>query len=1049
MEKYLEELLESKSKESNCEILYSVWKRDKKPITAILGFVSVYFCNYTDHSANHSRSILDSIGRIVGREALSSFSPTDLWFLLSSAYYHDIGMVLFNGRIKKIISNSEEKKKFIDFIRECQENKDSSAHKGAELFIIEDNDNLYFKKTLFQDDTISLLTSVFAEYTRKYHHKESQKFIEHEIHENEDSLFSVTSQIPSRIYHVLGLICEAHGVDEKELFKLPQKEDGLGQFDYCHPLLIACLLRLGDLLDLDNNRIAPAAISFYGKDNFPEISLEHIRKHRSIDHIAIDSKEISIHATIRNFEKSVDIEKDKIKEKQRFYDSYEITKDWFSEIEKELKNQKNKWQTINPDVYNFSLPDIKSLDVVLKDYITLDDNHPQFSVNPKQVFGLLKGYNLYESPWVAVREVLQNAVDATLIECWQEKNDEDHQGSKENKVSNEKALDFSKKENEVSKKVVLDFSKHAIEVHITPKDKDDEQSYRIEIFDHGTGIDKENLKYLLKVGSGKENKEKEKIVREMPDEYKPSGSFGIGFQSLFMLTDEVTVETFTYNDGYLNMEFHSPTKYEGQVFIKEPESHHHHSNFTKITFDLDKSKILDSIKADSFNDDDDPFSNDGDTPFLNSFLIQLKAFKKYALVPIKVFFENLEVVKDDSDKNPKFGKCYDVIIQTEDDEKCSVQKTEEDKKVSTQINIRKSLYPYSGTTKFYYRNQFVKNLEEASFPYIDIDVNVISGNAKDWLSMNRNEVSAKHKNDMNSVVKGSLQQLFSDSNFEENQLKYVKKHDLDNPEGYQNQLCLIYAVFLAPTEKEKGKYPNLKKLPEEITFEDKYNWDKVVIPELECKSLKQIFDSCDSVVFWNGSDSQKHLGYDSDKKELILPVGDSENYNLELMLRTIIKNYYSDKKILYWLSDKCYFDLYFTNATTCANLSNIREFIDNGKHLKSRYLIPCPEKYDKLLINTLNTEMFIEEFLPFDSDSTCHNLTVSPFVKGDTVSEKSEKKDIPDSLLKFIIEHQWIKNENKEEQKNDKERILDEFKKKEEVRKQYIEFIGELTRAKV
>lgn len=1036
MEKYLEELLEFKSKESNCEILYSVWKRDKKPVTEILSFVSVYFCNYTDHSANHSRSILDSIGRIVGREALSSFSPTDLWLLLSSAYYHDIGMVLFNGRIKKIISNSEEKKKFIAFIRECQEDKDPSAHKGAELFTIKDNDNLYFKKTLFQDDTISLLTSVFAEYTRKYHPEESQKFIEDEIHKNEDSLFSVTSQIPSRIYHVLGLICKVHGDDEKELFKLPQKEDGLGQFDYCHPLLIACLLRLGDLLDLDNNRIAPAAISFYGKDNFPEISLEHIRKHRSIDHIAIDSKEISIHATIRNFEKSVDIEKDKIEEKHQFYGTYEITKEWFSWIEKELKNQKNKWKTINPDVYNFSLPDIKSLDVVLKDYITLGDNHPQFSVNSKQVFGLLKGYNLYESPWVAVREVLQNAVDATLIECWQEKKDEGHQGSKEKEESDE---------------VVLDFSKHAIEVHITPKDKNDEQSYRIEIFDHGTGIDKENLKYLLKVGSGKENKEKEKIVREMPDKYKPSGSFGIGFQSLFMLTDEVTVETFTYNDGYLDMEFHSPTKYEGQVFIKEPESHHHSSSFTKITFDLDKSKILDSIKADTFNDDDDPFSNDGDTPFLNSFLIQLKAFKKYALVPIKVYFKNSEVKMDvkDSDKNTKFDTYYDVIIQTKEDEKCSVQKTDEDKKVLTQINIRKSLYPYSGTTKFYYRNQFVKNLEEASFPYIDIDVNVISGNAKDWLSMNRNEVSAKHKNDMNSVVKGSLQQLFSDSKFKNDPLKYVGK--LDNSGEFLNQLCLIYAVFLSPQEKDST-------MPEEITFEGtyNYNWCKVVIPKLECKSLKQIFDSCISVVFWNGSDSQKHLEYDSDKKKLILPVGDSENYNLELMLRTIIKKYYSDKKILYTLKD-CQFNLSFTfnkgtkffkdDKTDGGKfLSNIRKYIDNEKHLKSRYLIPCPEKYDKLSINTLNTEMFIEEFLPFDSDSTCPNLTVSPFVKDEKVSEK---KDIPDSLLKFIIEHPGIKNENKEEQKNDKERILDEFKKKEEVRKQYIEFIGELARAEV
>ena len=86
-----------------------------------------------------------------------------------------------------------------------------------------------------------------------------------------------TELLPNRIYRYLGQICVSHGMNFNTLMEtIPYKQTGLGTED-CHPRFIGCLLRLGDLFDLDDNRFCPVMAKHVS--NMPSVSKHHHDKH--------------------------------------------------------------------------------------------------------------------------------------------------------------------------------------------------------------------------------------------------------------------------------------------------------------------------------------------------------------------------------------------------------------------------------------------------------------------------------------------------------------------------------------------------------------------------------------------------------------------------------------------------------------------------------------------------------------------------------------------------------------------------------------------------
>lgn len=142
---------------------------------------------------------------------------------------------------------SKEFKAFLDILRT---GNDFDLRKAAEIL----TDSARVGK-LGEDWALQVSharTLVLAEYARKQHPLNAERIVRDP---SQIGLASPrTTLIPRRLFDVLGKICAHHGRNFDETMRLPFRESGLGTDD-AHPRFIACMLRLGDLLDLDNNRL--------------------------------------------------------------------------------------------------------------------------------------------------------------------------------------------------------------------------------------------------------------------------------------------------------------------------------------------------------------------------------------------------------------------------------------------------------------------------------------------------------------------------------------------------------------------------------------------------------------------------------------------------------------------------------------------------------------------------------------------------------------------------------------------------------------------------
>ena len=422
MNDYFTALLEKKCQEENCMILYSEWLREKEMAIRILSNVSNMSSHFSIHDHTHSEAILKYIKSFLGREVLEKkFTATDLWMLLFAAYYHDIGMVVKNADIEKIFTDKDENRKFITKVKEIRNDQSSPLHENAQIFEkeIEKGKILKLKDAILNGKLLPKLLTIFTEFFREKHADRSQQFI-NDLYTPESSIkeMGITSLIPQRLFRTLGVICASHGyTDFSQVLAIEEREVGLGEGD-AHPRFIACLLRLGDVLDIDNNRFNPTALAYMGEDNLPSDTRYHIRKHLSIKHFCVSPEVIDITAEIKLNEETDDKNKDESFDVDA-YNVAEVLINWFKWLREEFERQKVYINQIVPSGYEVQLPYVKRAECRLANYLYLEDKKkPRFEIDSPQAFELLQGMNLYTEPWQSIREIIQNSIDATLIRYW-------------------------------------------------------------------------------------------------------------------------------------------------------------------------------------------------------------------------------------------------------------------------------------------------------------------------------------------------------------------------------------------------------------------------------------------------------------------------------------------------------------------------------------------------------------------------------------------------------------------------------------------------------
>lgn len=101
---------------------------------------------------------------------------------------------------------------------------------------------------------------------------------------------------------------------------------------------------------------------------------------------------------------------------------YRIARNWFDWLEEEVNNQSREWSNIVPSDLG-GLPPIISKDSIRILYKGLQTSpellNLKFTMSQNKIFNILQGGGIYKEPgFTFIREIVQNAFDASKIQMW-------------------------------------------------------------------------------------------------------------------------------------------------------------------------------------------------------------------------------------------------------------------------------------------------------------------------------------------------------------------------------------------------------------------------------------------------------------------------------------------------------------------------------------------------------------------------------------------------------------------------------------------------------
>lgn len=452
--------------------------------------ILIHMGEFTLHDGDHLFRVLMLMGKLLSPEKLEELTVPELMLLILSAFFHDIGMA---PEEKDVLSW----KKVWDYSPEIDDEIDKSEYeKFQRHYLARPEQQSKLEEFISQGDNSSadlIKNYLIADYIRTTHAERARSIIEKDWLERikyRDT--DLTVEFAS--------ICFSHNEDPFSILNLDQNYL-CGPEIYTNLQLVAVILRLSDLLDFDAKR-TPSILYSHLFVRHP-ISIKEWNKHRSIEAWTINDKLIQYHAKCNHpaIEASIHGFCDVIDKELSACNNIITSINDFSQ-----SKGKNNAIKIPFKVDRSKIETKKGIDGKPK-YLYRET---QFNLSKNQVIDLLMGTKLYGDPEVALRELLQNSIDACLLRSALEKS----WGTE-----------------------------YAPEIKIRYSTENNEDI--LEIIDNGTGMDQNIIdSYYSKVGSSfYKSSEFFDLKSQSNAQFTPTSRFGIGILSCFMVTDTLVVDT--------------------------------------------------------------------------------------------------------------------------------------------------------------------------------------------------------------------------------------------------------------------------------------------------------------------------------------------------------------------------------------------------------------------------------------------------------------------------------------------------------------------------
>jgi hypothetical protein len=445
---------------------------------------------FTLHDDTHIFNMLTIMEKIIPVSNFEKLSTPDLLMLILSVFLHDIGMAPEEKYIltwKNQLSDTEYNDELLKEKEVFQRFRMTYTHQLADIERLKAEDQ-HSKAQLLED-------FIITEYIRTTHSTRARKIIAN--YWDRKIIYQDTD-----LTEDLASICFSHNENytyllNMETFKI------CGQDTYLCLPFVATMLRLADIIDFDPKRTPPVLFSHLAVKN--PVSLTEWKKHQSINAWTISSKKLVFSAQCEHpaIEAAILSFCDQIDEELR---NGTVV----------LSNLSDEGLDIDMTVYKIPLPPrIDRRKIQAKRDITTGNSiyryhDTKFSLNKKQIIDLLMGTKLYGRPEVALRELLQNSIDACLLR---------------QKLSESWNIEYTPK----------------IKVSLYTKNNID----YLQVSDNGVGMNQHIIdKYYTNVGcSYYSSREFNELITSFKSSFTPISKFGIGILSCFMVCDSMEVTT--------------------------------------------------------------------------------------------------------------------------------------------------------------------------------------------------------------------------------------------------------------------------------------------------------------------------------------------------------------------------------------------------------------------------------------------------------------------------------------------------------------------------
>ena len=508
---HLKELCEQNPEYTN---LYSTWNLNQRTCSDILKNVVLHYPHFSLHDASHAEAVLSKMEMVLG-DRIQNLSPTDTWLLLHTAYAHDLGMVLEWERIE----TKWKERDFQDWLTDQEKSQDGDLRKAI-AFIRKAHDlGEEADWPLEARRCVSLIDEALFRGKHAQMSKEYIEFVRPELGLD----LGHNNLIQPRLVKLLGQICKLHTDPLDCVMKLDYETNGFNS-DYAHPRFVAMMLRLGDLLDIDNGRFNKGALAAAG--GLPETSKPHLEKHEATIHLLVTPEEIRFRSDCPNSEAYL--------EARRFVTWLEdevdfLNKNWALIVPKDLGDYAPRFD--HKELLIRGVPDIEGVAGL------------KFEISQDKAFQMIEGSNIYKDRFVFIREVIQNAMDASKLQLWKDLCSRNYLAWEKQPMDEEKLKNLQPYD--VSPEI---YQNYPVKVKLsTPANGQVE----IEVSDRGTGISVDAFKRMCNVGESNESSaQMKKTIREMPNWLRPTAGFGIGLQSIFLVADRFEIDTSTGQEAF-------------------------------------------------------------------------------------------------------------------------------------------------------------------------------------------------------------------------------------------------------------------------------------------------------------------------------------------------------------------------------------------------------------------------------------------------------------------------------------------------------------------